>query len=100
MTPAIEIDDLRLNNSDISNPPQPEMKVSTKPVMDNYQSWEKSPFSKVESSVKSLFFEYPVKSSDIQMQIVEVTSQATSLLVKISVVALKCRVNGAEVCMK
>ena len=33
---AIGIHDLRLLISDVRNPPQPEMKISTKPVMDNY----------------------------------------------------------------
>ena len=33
---AIGINDLRLFYSDVSNPQQPEAKVSTKPVMDNY----------------------------------------------------------------
>ena len=39
------------------------------------QNWEKSPFSKVESSVNSLSLENQVKSSNMQMQIFEVTSQ-------------------------
>ena len=66
----------------------------------NRQSWEKSQFSKVQSSVKSLSLEYRVKSSDTHMQIVKVTSQVKSWLLKASEVEVKCQVIGIEVYMK
>ena len=56
--------------------------------------------SKAKSSLKSLSLEYQVKWSDMHMQIVEVTSQVKSSLVKGSEVEVKCRVICIEVYMR
>ena len=50
--------------------------------------------------MKSLCLECQAKSSDTQMQIVDVKSQVKSLLVEISKVKVKCQVIGFEVYMK
>ena len=88
-------DSTRISNN-VLNPTTPQLcqvsksaSFADREFVHRNQSWEKSPFSKVESSVESLCLECQVKSSDTQMQTVEVKSKVKSLLVEIFEVEVK-----------